>query len=235
MLQKIILVLIFMISATAFSNSSDKAEVEAKALASELTKITNEIQKDFDQNNEEALNSYNLERKLDPIYAKVKSFNDRYPKIKGRFKTEGDRLNSLLDKINDQHAKNRSKIVEDATNALKKSEKSLRKAADKNETINTSSENVSYDDWFILQSTGAKSGKKYSFIACVNGARNATAIQCNIPGSAAKRVFYNTDDIKDLEVKKRWVNTINENRCVTAYVTGHEAFVVDVKDQNECK
>lgn len=94
---------------------------------------------------------------------------------------------------------------------------------------------VPYDDWFTLQSTGIKSGKKYSFVACVNGQRNATAVQCHVPGSAAKRVFYNTDDIKDLDTKKKWANTINEVKCVTAYVTGGEAFIVDIKDQNECK
>ncbi len=235
MFQNLILVLMFVISAPAFSNSTDSAELEAKALVSELTKVTNEIQKYFDQNNEEALGSFNLDKKLEPVYAKVKSFNDRYPKIKGRFKTEGDRLNALLDKVNDQHAKERAKIVEEASNALKKSEKSLRKVVDKKETTNTTSENVSYDDWFTLQGTGIKSGKKYSFIACVNGPRNATAVQCDVPGSAAKRIFYSTDDIKDIEVKKRWLNTINEKKCVTAYVTGHEAFVVDVKNQSECK
>lgn len=94
---------------------------------------------------------------------------------------------------------------------------------------------VSYDEWFTLQSTGIKSGKKYSFIACVNGQRNLTAIRCHVPGSAAKRVFYNTDDIKDLETRKKWVNTSNQVMCVTAYVTGHEAFIVDLRDQNECK
>lgn len=94
---------------------------------------------------------------------------------------------------------------------------------------------VSYDDWFTLQSTGIKSGKKYSFVACVNGQRNLTAVQCHVAGSAAKRVFYNTDDIKDLETKKKWVNAINQNMCVTAYVTGHEAFIVNLKDQSECK
>lgn len=94
---------------------------------------------------------------------------------------------------------------------------------------------VPYDEWFTLQSTGIKSGKKYSFVACVNGQRNVTATRCHTSGSEAKRVFYSTDDMKDLETKKKWVNTVNQIMCVTAYVTGHEAFVVDIKDQNECK
>lgn len=235
MLKISILTLVVTISLPAFSNSSGNAETEAKAIIAELTKATNEIQKDFDQKNEEALYSFNLDKKLEPIYDKVKSFNGKYPEIKGRFKTEGDRLNALLDKINDEHAKGRVKTAEEAANALRKAEKSLKKVTDNKESTDTNSEFVTYDEWFALQNTGIKSGKKYSFIACVSGPRNATAIQCNVPGSAAKRVFYNLDDMKDLEAKKRWVNTINENRCVTAYVTGHEAFIVDVKNQNECK
>lgn len=94
---------------------------------------------------------------------------------------------------------------------------------------------ISYDEWFSLQSSGIKSGKKYSFIACVIGPRNATASRCHISGTAAKRVFYNTDDMKNSDSKKQWVNTANEIKCVTAYVTGHEAFVVNIKDQSECK
>ena len=232
--QKLILFLALIVTAPAFSNPTD-TEVEAKAIANELTKATNEIQKDFDQNNEEALYSFNLDKKLDPIYTKAKSFYDRHPDLKGKFKVEGDRLNLLLDKVNEQHTKGRAAAKEAAINALNKAEKSLRKTEERNNTKDVSSENVSYDEWFTLQRTGIKSGKKYSFIACVNGARNATAIQCSVPGSAAKRVFYNTDDIKDIEAKKKWVNTINENKCVTAYVTGGEAFIVDLKDQNACK
>lgn len=102
-------------------------------------------------------------------------------------------------------------------------------------TNQKNSENISYDEWFNLYKTGIKSGKKYSFVACVNGARNATSIRCHTSGSEAKRIFYNTDDIKDSDTKKKWVNTLNELQCVTAYVTGGEAFVVDVKNQNECK
>lgn len=109
------------------------------------------------------------------------------------------------------------------------------KAKDREENGNKTSTKVSYDEWFALQRTGIKSGKKYSFIACVNGVRNLTAIQCAVPGSAAKRVFYKTDDIKDIETKKKWVNTINKNKCVTAYVAGGEAFIVDLNEQNTCK
>lgn len=92
------------------------------------------------------------------------------------------------------------------------------------------SEVISYDDWFTMVNSQIKNGKKYSFEACVVGNRNATAIRCNIPGSAAKRVFYNTDDIKDVETKQRWINAINEKKCVTAYVTGGEAFITDIQD-----
>lgn len=98
-----------------------------------------------------------------------------------------------------------------------------------------SSENVSYNEWFDLYKTGIKRGKKHSFLACVNGGRNATSIRCNTSGSEAKRIFYNTDDIKDSDTHKKWINTLNEVQCVTAYVTGGEAFVVDIKNQNECK
>lgn len=99
----------------------------------------------------------------------------------------------------------------------------------------TSAEVVTYDEWFTLQQIGIKSGKKYSFVACVIGSRNATAARCHVSGSAARRVFYNTDDIQDLNMKKKWVNTINENKCVTAYVTGSEAFIVSISDINGCK
>jgi len=94
---------------------------------------------------------------------------------------------------------------------------------------------ISYDEWFTMQKTGIKSGKKYTFLACVNGSRDLTAVECHVPGSAAKRIFYRTDDIKDLETKKRWVNTINEVKCVTAYITGGEAFVVSLNNQEKCK
>lgn len=94
---------------------------------------------------------------------------------------------------------------------------------------------VSYDDWFTLIKTGIRNGKKYSFIACVNGVRNSTSSRCHSSGSEAKRIFYNTDDISDLETKKKWVNTINKYLCVTAYVTGAEAFIVNIEDEIKCK
>lgn len=147
-------------------------------------------------------------------------------------KKYNDQLNQKIDalgKFGDAHPECRKELEAAASEAAREL-KDIQKQAKK-----TSNEVVSYDEWFTLQSTGIKSGKKYSFIACVNGQRNLTAVRCHIPGSAAKRVFYNTDDIKDLETKKRWVNTINQNMCVTAYVTGHEAFIVDLKDQTECK
>lgn len=97
------------------------------------------------------------------------------------------------------------------------------------------SESVSYDEWFTLQSTGIKSGKKYSFIGCVIGPRNATAVRCHTPGTAAKRVFYNLDDIQSQEMKQKWVNTNNKDMCVTAYVTGGEAFIVSITDPNNCQ
>lgn len=143
-----------------------------------------------------------------------------------------DQLNKKIDdlgKFGDAHPECRAGLEAAASEAAYQ----LRDI--QQQTKATSPEVVSYDDWFTLQSTGIKSGKKYSFIACVNGQRNLTAVRCHTPGSAAKRVFYNTDDIKDLEAKKKWVNTINQNMCVTAYVTGHEAFIVDIKDQSECK
>lgn len=94
---------------------------------------------------------------------------------------------------------------------------------------------VSYNEWYTLNNTGIKPGKKYTFLACANGVRNSTATDCAASGSSAKRIFYNTDDIKNIEIKKIWLNTVNEEKCITAYVTGHQAYVVDIKNKNECE
>lgn len=93
---------------------------------------------------------------------------------------------------------------------------------------------ISYDEWFNLINTKIKNGKKYSFTACVVGPRNLTAKSCNLSGSAAKRIHYSTDDIKDMEAKSRWINSISELKCVEAYVTSGQAFVTNVGPQENC-
>ena len=97
------------------------------------------------------------------------------------------------------------------------------------------SEIISYDKWFALQNTRIETGKKYSFIACVLGSRNSTAKKCNVTAASPKRIFYNTDDIKSSEIKKQWINALNENKCVTAYVSKDRASVVDIKSPSDCK
>lgn len=229
-----IITLLFFFEFSAFCKTP-KSEDEFKKITAEITEVTKQLQAAWVTKNEEALYSFNIEKKTSPLAEKISSFLDRNPDYKDSFHDKVSILNGLLDKINNQNAKERSKIVEDADKALKKSEKSLGKPVDKKDSSNTLSQNISYDDWFTLQNTGVKSGTKYSFNACVNGSRNVTAARCHVSGSEAKRVFYSTDDIKDIETKKKWVNTINQVACVTAYVTAHEAFIVDIKDSNQCK
>lgn len=231
-MKSLIVIFILLIGFNAICKTPE-TEAEFKKLSDELTQVTVYLQKAWDTKNEEAMYSFNIEEKTEPLGEKLSAFRKKNPEYKESFKLKIDALNAILDKINEQHAKDQPKTREEAITALKKSEASLTKL--KESGSNSNSEFVSYEDWFTLQSTSIKSGKKYSFIACVNGQRNLTALQCHVPGSAAKRVFYNTDDIKDLETKKKWVNAINQNMCVTAYVTGHEAFIVDLKDQSECK
>ncbi|MBY0315400.1 MAG: hypothetical protein K2Q26_07765 [Bdellovibrionales bacterium] len=93
---------------------------------------------------------------------------------------------------------------------------------------------VSYDDWFTLVNTKIKNGKKYAFIACVYGPRNATSVNCGLPGTTAKRIFYSTDDMRSIDAKKRWINSIEQKMCVEAYVTAGQAFIVDVAPESKC-
>lgn len=229
----LIVTLVFILRVNAFCKTP-QTEAEFKKLSDEMTQIANDLQNAWDTKNEEAMYSFNIEKKTEPLQEKLTEFRNKNPEYKDSFRDKIDALNNILDKINDRHAKDLPKAREEAVAALKKAEASLARTkmgiSSKND-----SELVSYDEWFTLQNTGVKSGKKYSFISCVNGPRNVTSIQCHVPGSAAKRIFYNSDDIKNLEVRKKWVNTINQNMCVTAYVTGHEAFIVDIKEQSECK
>lgn len=141
-------------------------------------------------------------------------------------------ITSQMNNPMDKYPECEKNILPLAQNLIKSLDKLIQK--EKNQKIQkptkNASQNVSYSDWFTLVNSEIKNGKKYSFEACVIGNRNATAVACNIPGSAAKRVFYNTDDIKDNATKQRWINTINEKKCVTAYVTGGEAFITDIQD-----
>lgn len=168
---------------------------------------------------------FNLTWEVHEEFKKTKSAKSVMDKYQSKLLQKTDEIDRVIEKRPECKSEFEG-IVSEAMFNLKDIQAALKK---------TSIETVSYDEWFTLQSTGIKSGKKYSFIACVNGSRNVTSVQCHVGGSAAKRVFYNTDDMKDIEAKKKWVNTINEKKCVTAYVTGGEAFIVDLKDQNECK
>ena len=110
-----------------------------------------------------------------------------------------------------------------------KPEKQIKKGSNEKK-----SQLVSYDEWFTLVNTNIKNGKKYSFIACIYGPRNATAVNCGSSGTKAKRIFYSTDDMRSLDAKKIWINSIEQKMCVEAYVTAGQAFVVDVGPETKC-
>jgi hypothetical protein len=172
----------------------------------ELLALTVEMTEEFEKTKSSASVMAKYKGKFDQKTMEMQALGEKHPECQGGYKA-----------------------------ALDLATKEVKDIYPQNKVTSPQLQTVSYDEWFTLQSTGIKSGKKYSFIACVNGSRNVTAVQCHTSGSAAKRIFYNTDDMKDIEAKKKWVNTINEKRCVTAYVTGGEAFIVDIRDQNECK
>lgn len=171
----------------------------------------------------------NLTYKMKQEFKQGSSANSVMSKYKSDFEAKVSKLDEIS-KTNPECSKEFQGAVSEAVYDLKEIQNSLKK--DKN--VKASSNSTTYDEWFTMQSTGIKSGKKYTFKACVNGPRNATAIKCNTPGSAAKRVFYSTDDIKT-DAKSLWINTVNQEMCVTAYVTGHQAYVYDVKEKEQCE
>lgn len=165
---------------------------------------------------------------------------DYTAKFNSGVEPDGDikKINPEMNAILDKHSECRPQILMLAQKMTKSITTFIEIDKAKNAKVakkENKSNLVDYDEWFTLQKTGIKSGKKYTFVACVNGSRDATAVRCNVPGSAAKRVFYSTDDIKDIETKKIWVNTINEDKCVTAYVTGGQAFIYNIQEASACK
>lgn len=168
---------------------------------------------------------FNLTWEMHEEYKKSKSAKAVMDKYKDQLFQKTDEL----DKISEKYPECRDKfkaIVSEAMLNLKDIQAEVNKSP---------TESVSYDEWFTLHNTGIKSGKKYSFVGCVIGPRNATAVRCHVPGTTAKRVFYNLDDIQSQEMRVKWLNTNNKDMCVTAYVTGGEAFVVSIAEPSSCK
>lgn len=99
---------------------------------------------------------------------------------------------------------------------------------------------ISYNEWFVLQKTGAVSGKKYMFLACFDGERNMTSPSLKQYPSrsichANKMIFYSTDSAKSNEMKKRMAEVDAEFFCVTAFITGNQTFIYSIANQDDCK